>query len=75
MCETLKGVKTHNFLVCASKFQGFAQSQKFLVRSHNRETVTFRHSGSNLECKLHIHMGLSIEYHYWCGNCVSLLGC
>ena len=33
-----------HFLVCTYKFQDFAQSQTNFVRSHNRETVTFRNS-------------------------------
>ena len=42
--KTVKEVKMHNFLVCACKSQDFAQSQKNLARSHDRETVTFRNS-------------------------------
>ena len=42
--KTVKDVKMHNFLVCASKPQDYAQSQKFLALSHDRETVTFKNS-------------------------------
>ena len=49
MCETtVKEVKIHNFLVCACKYQDFAQSQQNSVRSHNRENVTFRNTAINL---------------------------
>ena len=34
----------HTFVVCACKFQDFAQSQKIFARSHDREIVTFRNS-------------------------------
>ena len=34
----------HKFLVCAYKSQDFAQSQKNVARSLDRETVTFRKS-------------------------------
>ena len=49
MCEKLreknvKEVKMHKFIVCAYKSQDFAQSQKKCVRSHKRETMTFRNS-------------------------------
>ena len=40
--KTIKEVKMHNFLVCQS--QDFAQSQKKIVRSQDRETVTFSNS-------------------------------
>ena len=36
----------HNILVCACKSQDFAQSQKKIAQSHDREIVTFRNSGS-----------------------------
>ena len=42
--KTLKQVKMHNLLVCACKFQDFAQSLKKIAQSHDRETVTFRNS-------------------------------
>ena len=42
--KNIKEVKRHKFLVCACKFQDFAQSQKNFARSHDRETVTFRKS-------------------------------
>ena len=50
MCEkrkknTLKEVKMHKFLVCAYKYQDFAQSRNNFARSHDRETVTIRNSG------------------------------
>ena len=35
----------HNFLVCAYKFQDFAQNLKKIAQSYDRETVTFRNSG------------------------------
>ena len=34
----------HTFLVCASKYQDFAQSQENFAQSNERETVTFRNS-------------------------------
>ena len=34
-----------NFLVCAYKYQDFAQSHKSFLQSHNRDTVIFRNSG------------------------------
>ena len=43
--ETVKKGKMHQFLVCASKSQDFAQSQENYASSHGRETVTFRNSG------------------------------
>ena len=42
--KTAKEVKMHKFLVRACKSQDFAQSQKNFVRSHDRDTVTFRNS-------------------------------
>ena len=42
--QTVKEVKMHKLLVCACKFQDFAQSQNIFARSHDRETVTFRNS-------------------------------
>ena len=42
--KTVKDVKMNNFVVCACKSQDFAQSQKNVARSHDRETVTFRNS-------------------------------
>ena len=42
--KTVKQVKMHNFLVCASKSQDLGQSQNCFARSHDRETVTFRNS-------------------------------
>ena len=45
--KTVKEVKMHKFLVCACKYQDFAQSQKFFARSHDRETATFRNSALN----------------------------
>ena len=45
--KTVKEVKMHNFLDCACKSQNVAQSQKNFVRSHDRETVTFRNSDSS----------------------------
>ena len=47
--KTVKEVKMHKFLVCACKYQDFAQSQKFFARSHDRETVTFRNSAQGLD--------------------------
>ena len=44
--KTVKVVKLHKLLVCACKYQDFAQSQKKIARSHDRETVTFRNSES-----------------------------
>ena len=43
---TVKEVKMHNFLVCACKSQDFTQSQKNFARSYDRETVTFKNSGT-----------------------------
>ena len=43
--NTEKEVKMHNFLVCAYKFQDFAQNLKKIAQSYDRETVTFRNSG------------------------------
>ena len=43
--ETFKKLKMHQFLVCASKSQDFAQSQENFAPSYGRETVTFRNSG------------------------------
>ena len=42
--KTIKEVKMHKLLVCACKSQDFAQSQKKIAQSHDRETVTFRNS-------------------------------
>ena len=42
--KTAKEIKRNKFSVCARKSQDFAQSQKYFVRSHDRETVTFRNS-------------------------------
>ena len=42
--KTVKEVKMHKFLVCACISQDFAQSQKKIVRLHDRETLTFRNS-------------------------------
>ena len=42
--KTVKEVKMHEFLVCAFKYQDFAQSQKIFAQSHDRTTVTFRNS-------------------------------
>ena len=33
--KTVKDVKMNHFVVCACKFQDFAQSQKNFARSHN----------------------------------------
>ena len=64
----------HNFLVCACKSPDFAQSQNNFVRSHDRETVTFRNSGSRLI--------IYIQFIVFCGEnrwnfdnfpCVSLV--
>ena len=52
--KTVKDAKMHKFLVCACKYQDFAQSQKFFARSHDRETVTFRNS-AYCGCALGIH--------------------
>ena len=46
--KTVKEGKMHIFLVCANKFQDLAQSQIFFAPSHDRQTVTFRNSDSNL---------------------------
>ena len=35
----------YKFLVCSYNSQDFAQTQEIFVRSHNRETMTFRNSG------------------------------
>ena len=43
--KTVKEVKMHKFLIRESISQDFAQSQKKIARSYNRETVTFRNSG------------------------------
>ena len=37
----------HFYLVFTYKSQDFAESQEMFARSHNRETVTSRNSGSN----------------------------
>ena len=42
--KTVKDFKINKFLVCACKFQYFAQSQKTFAQSHDRVTVTFRNS-------------------------------
>ena len=46
--KTVKEVKMHIFLVCACKYQDFAQNQKKFAQSHGRETVTFRNSVLNI---------------------------
>ena len=43
--KTAKEVKMHEFLVCACKYQDFAQSQKKFAWLHDLETVTLRNSG------------------------------
>ena len=49
--KTVKEIKMHKLLVCACKSQDFAQSQKKFVRSHDRETVTFRNFGRTTQKK------------------------
>ena len=39
-------VKMHKFLVCAYNSQDFKQTQENYAQLHNRETVTFRNSGT-----------------------------
>ena len=39
----------HKCLVCACKSQDFAQSQKIIARSHDRETVSFRNSACDIQ--------------------------
>ena len=52
--NTVKEVEMHTFLVCAYKSQDFAQSQKKIARSHDRETVSFRNSEqTQIGMKLH----------------------
>ena len=46
--KNVKEVKMPKILVCACKYQDFAQSQKNFVRWHDHETVTFRNSGNIL---------------------------
>ena len=53
MCETRrkktkKEFKMYEFLVCACKSPGFAQSQKNFALSRDHDIVTFRNSGKNL---------------------------
>ena len=43
--KTVKEVKMHNFLVCASKYQDFMQNPNFFARLHDRDAETFRNSG------------------------------
>ena len=52
--KTVNEIKMHTFLVCACKSQDFAQSQKFVARSHDPETVTFGNSviWISLKCTL-----------------------
>ena len=45
-------VKMHTFLVCTCKSRNFAQSQKIFVRSHDRETVTFKNPVSTNMLKI-----------------------
>ena len=42
--KTVKEVQMHDVLVFTYKSQDFTQSQENFVRSHDRETVTFRNS-------------------------------
>ena len=46
--KSIKEIKINVFYVCAFKFQNFAQSQKFVARSHDGATVTFRYSDIRL---------------------------
>ena len=40
--------KIPNFIACTYKSQNFAHSQRNFAQSHDRETVTFKHSVRNI---------------------------
>ena len=62
--KAVKEVKMDKLLVCTYKYQDFAQSQNFFVRSHGRQTVTFRNSAHDilgvsafrLSCYIKVHL-------------------
>ena len=52
----------HKLLVCARKSQEFAQSQKKIARSHDRETVTFRNSDYGVVTEIKLgHLALKVN--------------
>ena len=60
--KTVNEVNMHKFLVCTCKSQDISHSQKKIVRSHDREAVTFRNSDYGLLTQIQLgHLALKVN--------------